>query len=135
MPPSLPVVGQRQHSGFVAFENMIPPLSCGWAGCNVEDLDSPWPCQRGDNLAAWQRCDVVLSGATLRRCSVLPVCPAPGRASAVTALRRWERGSAEDSGTTLRRGVSKQRRGVAGVQTTQPRCDVVACPYVFFQLN
>ena len=86
---------------------------------------------RGDNLAAWQRCDVVLSGATLRRCSVLPVCPAPGRASAVTALRRWERGSVEDSGATLRRGVSPQRRGVSGVQTTPRRCDVAA-PLIFF---
>ena len=114
---------------------MIPPFPCGWAGGNVEDLDSPWPCQRGDNLAAWQRCDVVLSGATLRRCSVLPVCPAPGRASAVTALRRWERGSAEDSGTTLRRGVSPQRRGVIGVQTAPRRCDVAACPDLFSKLN
>ena len=55
MPPSLPVVGQGQHSGFVAFENMIPPFPSGWAGGNVEDLDSPWPCQHGDNLATWQR--------------------------------------------------------------------------------
>ena len=129
------MVGQGQHSGFVAFENMIPPFPCGWAGGNVEDLDSPWPCQRGDNLAAWQRCDVVLSGFTLQRGSVLPVCPAPWRASAVTALRRWERGSVEDSGTILRRGVSKQRCGVAGVQTAPRRCNVVACPYFFFKLN
>ena len=114
---------------------MLPPFPCGWAGGNVEDLDSPWPCQRGDNLAAWQRCDVVLSGATLRRGSVLPVCPAPGRASAVTALRRWERGSVEDSGTTLRRVVSPQRRGVFGVQTAPRRCDVAACPIFFSKLN
>ena len=78
---------------------------------------------------------MVLSGATLRRGSVLPVCPAPGRASAVTALRRWERGSVEDSGTTLRRVVSPQRRGVFGVQTAPRRCDRAACPDFFFQIK